>query len=425
MTKGLIFAISPSKLNYADYLTNFELLFRDIKTLSLSSEDLDFVKTKIKDVALSSFRSFKTHPDSPNLSEQEFVALKKLSKNLDLVIQKSDKGNSVVLVDKASYLQRVEALLVNSDKFQTINIDKEKHLNYVINQEKRLKSVYKTLLDNGSINKEVYNKLCPTGSRPGIMYGLPKVHKPCVDNCPPYKPIPSAIGTPTYNLAKFLVPIMSPLTTNEFTAKDSFSFAKEIVSQDSNLFMASLDVDSLFTNIPLHETIQICVDSLFENCEKIQGLTKTEFSKLLTLATTESFFIFNGTCYKQIDGVAMGSPLGPTLANAFLAYHEKIWLQNCPVNFKPVFYRRYVDDIFVLFTSPLHLTLFKDYLNSKHQNITFTSETETDGKMPFLDVKIEREKDKFVTSVYRKPTFSGVYCHFESFIPISYKIGSR
>ena len=119
----------------------------------------------------------------------------------------------------------------------------------------------------------------------------------------------------------------------------------------------------------------------------------------------------------------MGSPLGPTLANAFLAYHEKNWLDHCPDSFKPVFYRRYVDDIFVLFTSPGHLSLFKDYLSSRQKNISFASEVESDDKFSFWDIKIERENDSFVTSVYRKPTFSGVYCHFESFIPISFKIG--
>ena len=74
-----------------------------------------------------------------------------------------------------------------------------------------------------------------------------------------------AIDTPTYKLAKFLVPILAPLTVKDYTVKDSFSFAEEIRKQDdSQLFMASLDVDSLFTNIPLNETINICVDKLFE-----------------------------------------------------------------------------------------------------------------------------------------------------------------
>ena len=227
---------------------------------------------------MSSFRSYNNNKVEHNLSDEQFNALLNLSENLDIVIQKSDKGNSVVLVDKTAYITRVKTLLSNSDKFKTLNIEQGKQLNYVISQEIRLKAIFKSLLDKGRITKDVYFKLYPWGSRPGILYGLPKVHKPCIDNCPAYRPILSAIGTPSYKLAKFLVPILSSITSNEYTTKDSFSFAKEIVSQDSKLFMASLDVDSLFTNIPLVETVNICVDSLFENCEKVQGLSKENFT---------------------------------------------------------------------------------------------------------------------------------------------------
>ena len=99
--------------------------------------------------------------------------------------------------------------------------------------------------------------------------------------------------------------------------------------------MGSLDVDSLFTNIPLEETIDICTSTLFENMEKVEGLSKIEFKELLSLTTKESYFLFNRELYKQIDGVTVGSPIGPTLANAFLVYFEKNWLQICPSDFKP------------------------------------------------------------------------------------------
>ena len=145
-----------------------------------------------------------------------------------------------------------------------------------------------------------------------------------------------------------MVPILNPFTKNEYTVKDPFNFAEEICEQGPTLFMSSLDVDSLFTNIPLDETIDICVNQLFENTDTVEGFTKSELKQLLSLATKESYFIFNGLLYKQIDGVAMGSPLGPSLANAFLSYHEKIWLNNCPQGLKSVFYRRYID-IFILF----------------------------------------------------------------------------
>ena len=106
-----------------------------------------------------------------------------------------------------------------------------------------------------------------TGSRPGVLFGLGKVHKETKNGLPPFRPIFSAIGTPTYKLAKFLPPFLTPLTQNEHTITDSFHFADEICKQDPNLHMANLYVDSLFTNIPLDETIHTCIDSLYKDDE--------------------------------------------------------------------------------------------------------------------------------------------------------------
>ena len=150
-----------------------------------------------------------------------------------------------------------------------------------------------------------------------------------------------------------------------YTVKNSFDFAKEIADQDPGLFMASLDVQSLFTNIPLEDTISVCCDSLFSNDAKVNNINRIDLEKHLRAALQNNFFNFEGKNFIQIDGVAMGSPLGPTLANAFLCFHEQIWLDECPNEFKPVYYRIYVDDIFVLFC----LEKFKYYLNSKHRNI--------------------------------------------------------
>ena len=155
--------------------------------------------------------------------------------------------------------------------------------------------------------------------------------------------------------------------------------------------MGSLDVDSLFTNIPLEETINICTNLLYNNEDVIEGINKSEFKNLLSLATQESYFIFNDVLYKQKDGVAMGSPLGPTMANVFLSFYEIKWLEQCPKEFKPVFYRRYVDDIFVLFESAEHLSKFRNYFNTCHPNMSFSFEQEKNGKLSFLDIEVSRE----------------------------------
>ena len=154
---------------------------------------------------------------------------------------------------------------------------------------------------------------------------------------------------PTYKLAKFLLPLLTPLTQNEYSVTGSFHFAEEICKQDTNLYMASLDVDSLFTNIPLDKTINICIDSLYKDDENTTKTPKDVFRNLLTVATKESFFMFNNKFAKQIDGVAMGSPLGPALANIFMCNFENKWLKDCPHSLKPVFYRRVVDNILYCF----------------------------------------------------------------------------
>ena len=132
-------------------------------------------------------------------------------------------------------------------------------------------------------------------------------------------------------------------------------------------------------------------------------------------------FLFDGKFYVQVDGCAMGSPIGPTFANVFLSHYEKLWLQDCPDQFKPLLYRRYVDDTFLMFQDPNHIPLFLNYLNSKHDNIEFTSEVETNNCLPFLDIKIEKSHGGFQTSIYRKPTFTSLCTKFSSFIPIQYK----
>ena len=137
-------------------------------------------------------------------------------------------------------------------------------MNFAVNQEKRAGNILKKLVASNSISEETRRSLKPVGTGPGVMYGLCKVHKDIIDNCPPFQPVLSVINTPTYKLAKFLVPILKSLTSNEYTVKDSFAFAEEIVEQDSKFFMGSLDADSLFTNIPLEETIDICNNTLLK-----------------------------------------------------------------------------------------------------------------------------------------------------------------
>jgi len=422
LSKGLNLSIPPKKLNYGDFLMPFESLFNQLisHNENTTSSQRDPVSAAIKNAAFECLHSYDPKAEQ-NLSKDEFDALKSLLNEEDIIIQKSDKGNSVVILNKCDYITRMNELLADTSKFRKLNIESGKDYNYIINQELRISSALRNIKNSGSMLDSLYEKLNPTGTQPSVLYGLSKIHKPAINNIPKLRPILSAINSPTYKLSQYLNKLLKPFTVNEYTVKDSFSFAKDIQSCSTSHFMASLDVDSLFTNIPLAETVNICCDLVFRDQPRVDGLSKLEFKELLTLATTESFILFNGSYYQQIDGVAMGSPLGPTLANVFLCYHEEKWLSDCPAQFKPSYYRRYVDDVFVLLQDANCLNEFKAYMNQKHQNINFTSEVETENSLPFLDVNVMRHNHTFITSVYRKPTFSGVYTNYDSFIPRSYK----
>ena len=132
--------------------------------------------------------------------------------------------------------------------------------------------------------------------------------------------------------------------------------------------MASFDIKSLFINIPLTETLNLCVQNLYRNHLHVNNLTESSFYKLLKITMFESFFIFDGKLYEQCDGVAMGFSLRPTLANVFMCHFENIWLENCPSHFKPIVYRRFVDDTFSLFRSKDHVEKFTNYLNKQQKN---------------------------------------------------------
>ncbi|XP_037800645.1 uncharacterized protein LOC119595608 [Penaeus monodon] len=219
----------------------------------------------------------------------------------------------------------MESILRDKTKFIQIEDD---CTSLIIKREDQLNNMLRKLKDSHPIDKDTYSRLFTSGSKPGVLYGLPKVHK---TSCP-LRPILSAIGTLNYNISKYFVPILKTLNINEFTIHDTFSFVKtlfDIPNADSYI-MASFDVTNLFTNVPLTETIGIIIDSLFNYNTHINGLNKVHFKKLLEIATKDITFFLYGKLNKQVDGVAMGSPLCPKLADIFMCFHEKRWLTNCP-----------------------------------------------------------------------------------------------
>ena len=136
---------------------------------------------------------------------------------------------------------------------------------------------------------------------------------------------------------------------------------------------------------------------------------------------THTHFYFDGKIFDQVDGVAMGSPLGPALANLFMGYYEQKWLESDHGRLAK-FYCRYVDDIFRLFENEHQAQTFLDFLNIQHPNLNFTIEKEHMKQLQFLDV-LNTRSDRLTTSVYRKSTFTGILQNYNSFVLFTYKKG--
>ena len=172
----------------------------------------------------------------------------------------------------------------------------------------------------------------------------------------------------------------------------------------------------------MKETIDIAVNLIIEKEPQIK-ISKKELQTLFEFATSLSHFSFNGMIYDQTDGVAMGSPLGPVLANVFMGFHESKWISNYSNNNKPLYYARYVDDIFCLFHNEKDSEMFLNYLNDQHNNIRFTIEKETEGRLSFLDTKIDKTQGvKPSISIFKKSTFTGLMINYLSYNPFSYKL---
>ena len=232
------------------------------------------------------------------------------------------------------------------------------------------------------------------------------------------RPIVSPIDTYSYKLAQYLRSLLSPHIPLKYATKDSFTFIKQL--NTFGKFLISFDVTSLFTNIPLEETINIQIDTIFENYPNVK-FTRKELQKLFKMTTSETRFIFNNEIYDQISGVSMGSLLAPILANLFMGYHEKDRIEKAEV-VKPAFYKRYVDDIFEVLESELDAETFHTHLFTKHKNIKFTYERQIQNKLLLLDTLIINNEN-LRASFFRKKTYKGLLLNYFSFVPASYKYG--
>ena len=424
---GPRFGIPAASVCKEEILGEFEMFYRQIEdALSVSalgraecSERKSELKRKLSGIA-NEYGQQKRQAFTFPFGKEHLNAIRELRSNVDLVITRPDKGSGIVLLDRVDYVDRMMDILKDETKFECMGRCEDADRTEL--NEKALQAFLYRKMKDKKISEEVYQRVRPSGSTRPRMYGLPKTHKP---EPIPLRPVLSMIGSAHHELARWLAELLKPVVErySSHTVKDSFSFC-DVLRQQRNLgdtaFMCSFDVRSLFTNVPLAETIQICLDTLYRSEDEPPPCMEESLLKSLLLKCTRDVeFSFDGMMYRQTDGVAMGSPLGPVLANIFLGYCEL----KIPDHKWPDVYRRFVDDTFSVFLAgEAAAVTFLEVLNNIHPALAFTMESEADRKLPFLDVLVFREIDHFTTSVYRKPTFTGVYTRWDSFCATSQKI---
>ena len=276
--------------------------------------------------------------------------------------------------------------------------------------------------------KKIYKRLYPSSSRPGLYFGLAKVHKLKDDRGNladlPLRPVVSNIGTATYETSKYLARLLQPLAKSEYTIESTKDFISKLQGKKipKNFELVSFDVVSLFTKVPLDFTIRIILDKVYKDKIIKTKLKRNQMKKLLEMCTKEAHFSFNGNVFKQKNGVAMGSPLGPVIANIFMVELEKRLVPA--MNGKVSLWFRYVDDTFT-FIKKGEIDAVVRCLNGFHESIKFTFEKEENREISFLDVKVIRKDDgTFDTDIYRKKTDTNIYLSWNAFAPRSWKVGT-
>ena len=243
---------------------------------------------------------------------------------------------------------------------------------------------------------------------------IPKIHKP--NN--PGRPIISACSCPTELISSFLDKKMAPFVKSLPTYIKDTNHALNILKQFSfpgnNKFLFTMDITSLYTVIPNNEGL-LALKYFFDQRTVKEPSTDT-LLRLAELVLTLNCFTFSGEIFKQINGVAMGTKMGPNYANLFVGYvEEQIFNQfDGP---KPELFGRYTDDCLgATSCTKEELERFIGFVNSFHPALKFTWEI-SETSVTFLDINISVQDNKLATSVHYKPTDSHSYLLYSSSHP--------
>ena len=334
--------------------------------------------------------------------------------NPDIIFTRADKGNVTVTLDKNTYLTQMKELLNDTNTYAIVKKSP------VTSIEKCLNKTVKKWLDNDFISKTIFFKLRASDTLLPRAYGLPKIHKKQFP--PPFRIIVSSVNTALYSLASYLQDIITnSIPKPKSHINNSFDLYKILNGKHikDNEVLFSLDVTSLFTNIP----VELAIEGVLNRWNFIAlntRIPKEEFVGALRFVLTSTFFTFDGTIYKQLFGTPMGSPLSPIIADIVMQDLEDGLIDSVDLMIST--YYRYVDDI-LLVAPENNIERILESFNKLHDRIKFTCERETNRSLSFLDLFLQIKNNFIIIDWYQKETFSGRTLSFFSNHPLCQKIG--
>ncbi len=390
--------------------------FKNPSTWEPDPQNVDPAIETFSRAVLEDFRQYTPRcPRDQNITNGEKDSLQSLVNKGILQIKKADKGSAVVIMNHSDYVQEAERQL--SD----INFYVKTRENLTEKHSEKISEILDRMWDNQELEVEHLEFLRPTKCRTSQFYFLPKIHKIQVKG----RPIISGNGCPTERISAFVDEhIKQHVPTFPSYVKDTTDFIKKIRNLKTNkrIILVTMDVSSLYTNIPNHEGKTAIYRTLRE--QGYNGKASIEsLMALLDCVLHMNNFEFAGENYLQIGGTSMGTRAAPSYACIYMSQLEKKLLKNAP--HKPDLYLRFIDDIFCTFTTGMQqVEEFVTYMNSSHPTIKFTAEMSTE-QVTFLDtrVKVDPETNEIYTELYTKDTDTQNYLLYNSSHPKHCKTG--
>ena len=347
-------------------------------------------------------------PRKHNISPAEEKAIDMLSKDKSIVIKPADKGSSVVIMDRGSYLDEAYRQLSDQNYYEKLDEDPTREYS------KAVHDAIEDMYQNGEIDEKVREYLLSDKVRTARFYLLPKIHKN--KNPPPGRPVISGIDAPTDRISKFVDHFLNPCSIRVRSyLKDTNDFLR-LISKIKDLpkeaLLVTMDVTALYTNIPTKEGMKAANKALCKFRPAALHPRNASLMRLLHMVLKMNNFIFNGQNYLQIGGTAIGTKAAPSFAILYMGDFEERYVY--PYHLQPLVYVRYIDDIFMIWQhGEKTLQEFVRHLNTRVHTIKFTHET-SEEEISFLDVLVIRKENRLITDLYTKPTDTHDYLLYSS-----------